>query len=114
MADVYSNYSLPSRRTPGPLETIRIGPSGQWFPEFIYEVVAHRVGDFWSITLVSTGPWKPRAWIEHFRCGDLEACVAQVRDWLVERAVEVSGMDDRILDWAFQLSERIAKGVEPS
>jgi hypothetical protein len=108
VVDVYSNHSLPSRRAPGPPGTIRIGAAGRWFPEFIYEVVAHRVGDYWSITLVSTGPRKPQAWIEHFRCSDPDQCVAQIRDWLIERALEVGGMDDRILDWACRVSERIA------
>ena len=33
---------------------------------------------------------------------------------LVARALETSGMDDRILDWAFRLSERIAvPGTRP-
>jgi hypothetical protein len=107
---VFTSYQKPVRVAQGPPGAMRASAASEWFPEFVYEVVAHRRGDYLSITLISTGPLQPRAWIEQFPCDHPDACAVAVRDWLVERALEVSGMDDRILDWAFRLSERIVAG----
>ena len=109
-----TNQTFPIQPATGPPGTVRLSASGQWFPEFIYEVLAHRTGRLVSVTMITTGPVQPRAWIEHFPCDDLDACATSIRDWLVARALETSGMDDRILDWAFRLSERITiPGTQP-
>ena len=114
MAAVQIDQTPSSLRPPDAPGTVRVSASEQWFPEFVYEVVAHRVGDIHSITLIATGPAQPRAYIEHFAQRDPDELAAAIRDWLVARALETSGVDDRILDWAFRIGERVAVPVTPA
>ncbi|HET7845792.1 MAG TPA: hypothetical protein VFL14_16680 [Xanthomonadales bacterium] len=107
MAAVHTNQTLPFPRVAGPPGAVRVTSGEQWFPEFIYEVLAHRAGDLHSVMLITTGPLQPRAHIEQFPSRDVDRCATDIRDWLLERAVETSGMDDRILDWAWRVSERV-------
>lgn len=107
MAAVNTNQTIPFPRVAGPPGAVRVNSADLWFPEFVYEVLAHRVGDLHSVMLITTGPLQPRAFIEQFESRNVDQCASDVRAWLLERAVGVSGMDDRILDWAWRVSERI-------
>jgi hypothetical protein len=93
--------------------TLRFSSARQWFPEFCYEVLARRGARGLTVTLITTGPGAPRAWIETFQQSDPHACAQSLREWLLVRALEVGGADDRMLDWAFRISECIAAPDAP-
>lgn len=92
---------------------LRFSASEQWFPEFCYEVLARRGTRGMTVTLITTGPVEARAWIETFDQPDPEDCAHALREWLMRRALDVGSADDRVLDWAFRISERIAVPVSP-
>jgi hypothetical protein len=93
---------------------IRFSASREWFPEHCYEVLARRSANGGlTVTLITTGPVEARAWIETFAQADPDDCAQAMREWLLLRALEVGARDDRVLDWAFRISERIAVPVAP-
>lgn len=88
-------------------ELVRIDAGSHWFPDTVFEVVAHSDDQFIAVTVTTTSAGGGAAHLEQFQCEQAATCRRKFRDWLVVLALRLALVDPRVARWADHVAGRI-------